>query len=374
MHSLQICPMPQRHGSGEGEKHRLLLLLDHNLDFLELTGSGGIIQGLSTTITTHGGYKSEELIGRHYQEIIHPEDCNRAAAAFADVLDDGHAGPVTVRYRRKDQSWRTVLATYRNFLTDPAVHAIVVLTRDVTDQLIAEASLAHANRELHRLSQQLMVAHETERSHIARELHDDVQQILFGLLLSMLPSSQSPAEGPSEERVRSWRLLVEEAFEHLRSLTLSLRPPVLNDRGLVAELRAHVDRLCLTSSQDIRLDVGPHIGRLAEATELACFRIVQESVANALRHASALMVRVSLRRTAGALVITIRDDGCGFDVAAASARAGPAGKIGLLSMRERAALMGGDLAVQSFPGHGSIVRASIPIAACARSSATPATG
>jgi PAS domain S-box-containing protein len=353
----QPTPLPM--GERSKAKERWLLLSVDDLSILELRARGGVIERVSTTLNVLGGYKPADLVGRSYRDFIHPDDFELAAAAFGNVRQERQTDPMTLRYRRKDGSWQAVRVTCRDLVAGPASRTTVVLTRDVTAQSLAEASVAHANLRVHRLSQQLMVAHEAERSHIARELHDDVQQILFGLSLSMRGAPRDTGEAASDERVATWRRLVDEAFDHLRNLTLDLRPPVLDAHGLVAEVRAHVERLRLTMSRDIRLHVGPDIGRLAAATELACFRIVQEALANALKHSHASVTQVSIGRADDALGITISDNGCGFNVEAAEARAGRGGNIGLLSMRERAWLVGGHLGIRS-SAEGTTVQVSIP--------------
>jgi len=223
-----------------------------------------------------------------------------------------------------------------------------------------EFRLADANRELHRLSQCLIAAHDAERSHVARELHDGVQQMLVGLRLSMHPPPQAGSDYPQRELVDAWRSLVQQAIDRLHALTVNMRPPVLDECGLSSQLRAYVGRLRSHAAQEIRLDVSPDIGRLAADIELACFCIIQEGLTNAIRHSGANRVRVRMRPTADALTITIRDDGRGFDVAAAAALAARRGTIGLLRIRERASLVGGRLEVESTPGGGTKVLAYLP--------------
>ena len=222
------------------------------------------------------------------------------------------------------------------------------------------ASLAQSQLEVHALSQQLIRCHEVERAHIALELHDDVQQILYGLSLTMMPARSFPQQTPSIEDVARWRQLVEEAMSHLRALTLRLRPAVL-ESGLVAGLRTHIDRLCAEASAHIELNVGTDIKRLPPATELACYRIIQEALANALKHAKASLVTISLVCADQLMTITIADDGGGFDVAKARTRAQRRGNIGLMSMRERAAMISGNVEIHSAIGRGAMVIASIPI-------------
>jgi signal transduction histidine kinase len=233
--------------------------------------------------------------------------------------------------------------------------------RNLTNPAIPVATLAQSQCEVHALSQQLIHCHEMERAHIARELHDDVQQILYGLSLNMAPSPRMPQQSPSIEEVAQWRQLVEEAMGHLRALTLRLRPAVLQSGGLIAELRSHIDRLAMGESANIQLKVGADIERLPLSTELACYRIIQEALNNSLKHSKASLVTVSVACNDHRMTITIADDGIGFDVAQAGAQAGRTGSMGLMSMRERASIIGGSVEIHSAPGQGATVFASIPM-------------
>lgn len=334
---------------------RILLLMDHSLDFVELLGRQGIIEGVSAAIKPLGGYEPEDLIGQHFQDMIHPDDCAPASEAFARILLEGRAEPTTLRYKCKDGSWRTIQASARNFLTDPAVHAIVVLTRDVTDQIGAETALAKANALLRRLSQLLIKAHETERNSISQELHDDVQQIVVGLRMSMESTRGTALIQATPEVIETWILLAQEVLDHLHALSMTLRAPTLGARGLPTELRAYVDRTSKANGLDIQLDVSANWGLIPPLIELACFRIIQEASTNSIKHSSAKHVYVSAQRIANEILLSIRDDGSGFDVATKPTAAFDAGRIGLFSMRERANLAGGTFEIRSSLGGGTSV-------------------
>jgi len=339
---------------------RLLLLMDHSPDFVELIGREGVIQGISSAVTSLAGYAPEEVAGLRYTDLIHPDDRELAATAFARLLDEGRAGPVRLRYRQKDGAWRTIQATARNLLDDPAARALVVLTHDMTDQLRAEARLSETNAELHRLSQQLLFVQEAERTHLAHELHDDVGQILVGLALSLRAKPGSGDGGASAHQIDHWRGTVQEAIDRVHNLALDLRPPALDQLGLVAAVAAHIDRLQRNAAMHIRLDADTNLRRLPADVEITCFRIIQEALTNALKHSGARHLWVSVRLVGTALRVTIGDDGVGFDVVAARECAARGNGIGLLSMRERATRVGGDLDIASSPGKGTEVRASFP--------------
>jgi PAS domain S-box-containing protein len=166
--------------------------MEHNLDFVEILGANGEVQGVSAAIKPLGGYDPRELVGRQYQDIIHPEDRACAEKSFARALHGTRPETVKLRYRAKGGSWRSILASTQSFLGDPAVHAVVVMTRDVTEQCDVEASLVLANSRVADLTEQLTGAAERQRKYIAAELHDDVQQILVGLRMSMAASRRRP--------------------------------------------------------------------------------------------------------------------------------------------------------------------------------------
>jgi PAS domain S-box-containing protein len=219
----------------------VLLLMDHSLDFIELFAAAGIIESVTASVKSLAGYDPAELRGRHFEEFLHPQDCARAAEAFAHVLEGEPCEQIMLRYRRKDGSWRTVHVSARSFLDDPGVRAIVVFTRDVTEQIEAENSLAQAHADLRRLSRDLLLAQETERLRIASELRDDVQQILVGLRLSMEAALRGVTQHAENVSISTWIVHVQEVIEHLQVLTGKLRVGSPGEHELRTELRRYVE-------------------------------------------------------------------------------------------------------------------------------------
>ena len=260
---------------------RFLQLMDHNLDFIELIDANGVVQGLSAAIKPLSGYEARELVGRPYQDIVHPEDRGRAEEAFARALHGTRPETVRLRYVGKGGSSRTILASAQSFLGDPAVHAVVVSTRDVTEQCDVESSLLLANSRVADLTEQLDGAAEKQRKYIAAELHDDVQQILVGLRMSMAPSCKSSADHLPADMVEGWMDLVQTAIDHLHDLTVVLRKPVVDSQGMPGAMRSYIDKLPLGPDQKVIFETDATVGTLAPNVALACFRIVQEGLANA---------------------------------------------------------------------------------------------
>lgn len=233
---------------------------------------------------------------------------------------------------------------------------------DITERKAAERQLAAYSARLGTLSRRMLTVQEEERRAVARELHDELGQVLTAVRLNLQTlrrRSRDPELGPVFD---DGLALLETAIAEVRALSTRLRPTILDDLGLEAALRSHLERS--RARTDLALDADIRLGpvRLDPAVETACFRIVQEAMTNAVRHAEATRLAVALCVDDGALVLSVRDDGRGFDLAAAARRAAGGESAGLSGMEERAQLAGGRLEMSSAPGRGTEVRAVFPLA------------
>jgi len=221
-------------------------------------------------------------------------------------------------------------------------------------QSVLDNALARRARQQEALSRKLIEAQEAERRAVARELHDDFGQVLTALKLNLQRRDRDDAETIA---------LVDGAIARMRELAQDLRPPLLDEFGLEASLGWYVEREAKRAGLDFRLALAPLARRPPIAVETTCFRIAQEALTNVVRHAQARLVEVELSEANGTLLLTVRDDGQGFDVAAARRRAAQGGSQGLLSMQERATLADGDLDIDSTPSRGTAIRARLPLTA-----------
>ncbi|MFL5887045.1 MAG: GAF domain-containing protein [Thermoleophilaceae bacterium] len=224
--------------------------------------------------------------------------------------------------------------------------------------LAGHAAIAIANARLYEQSRELSIA--AERNRLALELHDAVSQKLFGLVLSAESAGTLVERDPAAARGELDKVstLAKEALEELRSLVFELRPPDLEKDGLGGALRKHVDVLRRLQQRDIRLDLGsqpaPDPRRDREV-----LRIAQEALQNAVRHADAPHIGLQLGCSRdGRLVLEVEDDGTGFDPSAPELRAR---RLGLTSMEERAARLGGELMIGSAPGSGTRIHLEVPL-------------
>ncbi|HKH17757.1 MAG TPA: GAF domain-containing sensor histidine kinase [Solirubrobacteraceae bacterium] len=221
--------------------------------------------------------------------------------------------------------------------------------------LAAHAAIAIENARLHERSRELSIVE--ERNRLARELHDSVTQQLFGVVLAAESAGELLERGDAAgEQLARVQALARGAMEELRSVVFELRPASLEAEGLGQVLRKHVDVLRRVSGREIELRVAsPPALRPAAAGQV--FRIAQEALQNALRHSGAGRIEVRLEDGGGRLALCVADDGRGFDAAATGVRGR---RLGLTSMEERAAELGGRLAIESRPGEGTTVRLEVP--------------
>jgi two-component system sensor histidine kinase UhpB len=163
------------------------------------------------------------------------------------------------------------------------------------------------------------------------------------------------------DRLDESKQAVDRAIEQVRGMSLNLRPAMLDLIGLESALRWFIERQSATMGVtfDLHSALGPE--RLAPELESTCFRIVQEAVTNIARHAGAKHVRIELTRNRASVHLTIRDDGAGFDPAAARRRARNGGSFGVLGMEDRARLLGGVFRIISAPGKGTTIRVRLPL-------------
>jgi signal transduction histidine kinase len=216
----------------------------------------------------------------------------------------------------------------------------------------------HAGRErLQTLSRQLVALQEAERAHLARELHDEIGQMLTGLNVQLEVGTRIP---PSmlAERMALAQGLVRDLTRQVRELSLSLRPAMLDDLGLLVTLEWFVQRY--TAQTRIAVQFTHHgLGqRFAPAVEITTYRIVQEALTNAARHACVQTVSVSVSADSSRLSLMIEDQGRGFD--REQIRRSPTSH-GLIGLRERALLLGGFVMIASSPGLGTRLSAELPL-------------
>jgi PAS domain S-box-containing protein len=305
------------------------------------------------------GYSMQEMRQITAAEIVPPERRAHHHESVRAILRGTGMHGETMLYTKDGQSIPYYYAA-RNFMWrgQPCVVGMGV---DISARREAERRVQDYLQELQRLSLRLLQAQEEERRRLAGELHDEMGQNLLTVLLQ-LRELEAKAPRAQQAAIHKVSALTTELSEQVRSLSLDLRPVMLDDLGLTATLRWYVRERVAVSGVKVKLDLDPGLSRLPMTVETTCFRVLQSALTNVLKHAQARKVDVQLRVQDGALHFSVEDDGCGFDVDAAQLRAAAGKSFGLLGMQERVRLAGGKFAIRSALDRGTRIEVSLPLA------------
>ncbi|MBI5035379.1 MAG: PAS domain S-box protein [Chloroflexi bacterium] len=231
------------------------------------------------------------------------------------------------------------------------------------------SKVTEAHDQLGIVSRQLMEAQENERREVARELHDEIGQVLTAVRTNLQVLRITHDDPSTNKHLEDSMTIVDHAIDEIRSLSLNLRPSILDEFGLVAALEWYLERQAERTGLEIELKVESENLRAPASLETTCFRVIQSALTNIIRHAKATRVQVTVRQypteesesaQSCQIEIAIRDNGVGFDVPSALERARRGGSMGLLGMLERARLAGGRFEIESTPGQGTEIHLLVP--------------
>lgn len=221
--------------------------------------------------------------------------------------------------------------------------------------------LLDGERRFRGLARSVWQVQEEERRRLARELHDSIGQTLVGLIHQVERLSGRVQGEGARQLARDVESLARQALDETRELSRLLRPPVLDDLGLEAALAWLARTLGERTGLPVELDCSLDGERLDAELETLVFRVVQEGLSNAIRHAPGSNAVVRVSRGRASLRVEVRDDGPGFDADRVLAEGGPVTSSGLRGMRDRVELFGGRLDIRSAPGEGTAVRIELPL-------------
>jgi PAS domain S-box-containing protein len=310
------------------------------------------------------GYANDEVPGRYqeWESRLHPEDREASVRAVQDFREGRReVYDIEFRLRHKDGSWRSIL-TRADLIRDAAGQPVRMLGChiDITERKKAERQIEHFAELFQALSHRLLEVQEEERRHLARELHDEIGQALTAAKLNLkiiAPEVPPAAAGRIEDSIQ----LLDRLLLQVRQLSLDLRPPLLDELGLVPALRWLADQQAQRAGLRVQFTADADHVEMEPSVRTGCFRVAQEAITNAIRHAKAKTIAVEIRQERDRLWLTVRDDGAGFDPVAVGQQAAHGASVGLLSMKERALLTDGGLEIDSSPGRGTEIRAWFPL-------------
>jgi signal transduction histidine kinase len=292
-----------------------------------------------------------------YWERMHPKDRQRAR----EIVDRGLAKCTPYdyisRYRMRDGGDRVHFVRGVPIPgTDGRPERLIGFLQDITDQ-------ARAEEDLRRLSQELIRARDEERRHVARELHESAGQSLaalkmtLGRLTDLLPEDNEL----THELLQSSIELAESAIREVRTVSYLMHPPMLDEAGLGPALRWYAKGFAERSGIEVEIEIPEDFGRASQEIETTVFRIVQEALTNVHRYSGSRTAKIRLRRKDGQISAEVRDEGCGLAMPGlAGIWHGPPG-VGIAGMRERVKQLNGVFELESAPGTGTTVRATLPV-------------
>lgn len=306
------------------------------------------------------GYPAATLLEpeRGIRSLVHPDDrdgywSSQQAALAAD--DDWHwQGRLLTR--DGTPIWVDIKATARRLEAGRVVWDGMVW--DISEIKHTELALAESRAQLRELAAHMESVREEEKARIAREVHDELGQMLTVLKLeiSMCQLAHGEQDAELRERLQNMSKLIAQLFQQVRDVATALRPPIL-DAGIASAIEWQARRFEARTQIPCLVEVPEQLPPLGEAKATGLFRVLQEALTNIMRHARAHSVEVRLSREADELQLSISDDGVGFDPAHTRS-----GSFGLVGMRERVAMLGGRLRLDSTPGQGTTLYVRIPLA------------
>lgn len=317
----------------------------------------GTVLSMSDTFEQLTGIPFVPDFSARWTEAIHPDDRNSAWNAWSRAVEGTDVFAAEYRLRMRDGNYRYFEARAVPIVgQDGSVHRWIGTCTDIQDRKDREEYLRV-------LPRRLLDAQEAERRRIARELHDEVGQALTASQIKLrdLQASAGAGEEKFAGEAAEISAIVSGLLQQVRQMSLDLRPSVLDDLGLVSAMRWFLRERVAKNGVEAEFDVHPELSRFGTAVETTVFRVFQSALTNVLRHAEAKAVNVSLRLDDRHLVLEIRDDGKGFDVAAARRRARQGGSVGLLGMEEWVRLTGGSMSLHSGSGRGTTVTITVPV-------------
>jgi PAS domain S-box-containing protein len=341
------------HALRESEE-RYRELFENAKDALYVHDLGGRYTSFNRAAEQLSGFSREEILGKHFSNFVAPGSLRYVRENLCKKLDDEGETTYEIDLITKDRRRVPVEVSSRLIYENGKPVGVQGVARDMTER-------KRAQEALRTYSQRLIEAQEAERQVIARELHDEIGQVLTAVRIN-LQSLQHSMQNDSQSSIDDSLVIVDEALDRVRELSLNLRPSVLDNLGLSSALRWYVDRCAQRSGivADLQSDLEDG-RRLGVELETACFRIVQEALTNVVRHARATRVLVRLKRSNGNLSIKVTDNGVGFDLAGLIKNSPPAWNLGLRGMEERAVAAQGRLKIDSAPMRGTEISVSFPL-------------
>ncbi len=344
-------------------KKQLEFFLKHGSELVGLVDAASGIRYLSPSFERVLGYDPDSLIGCNPLDYVHPDDIPVLSRHIKRISRSaGATSTTTHRIRDSGGGWRTMATTLTNALDIEDVHGIVFNSYDVTGQILSEQQLLESRNQLRDLAAHVESAREQERIRIAREIHDELGQLLSALKLDLEALSIKYRAGKFAfrkqftEEIAYLVAKVKLTINTVRRISSELRPAVLDNLGLATALECQIREFETRTGIRCRYSGLRHILVLGPEQSTAVFRIFQEILTNVARHAHASAVEIKVETNSDWLTLHVVDTGTGID----PKHLMDPRSLGLLGMRERAMILGGTVRFSQPPTGGTAVTLRIP--------------
>ncbi len=357
----------------ERMQEQLDSFFNRSIDMHCLAGFDGFLKRVNPAWTHTLGYEEGELLTRPLIEFVHPDDQPLFIENLAKLGQGEDLTAVEVRCLCKDG---TPVWTLWNATSLPTQHLVIATSRDITERKRSESAVQQSEEHyrelfhqayqmqenLRKMSDRILKIQEHERKRISRDLHDEVGQALtaINMNLAVLRNSLVAVPPEQERRICDTQSLIEQTMITIQNFSRELRPAMLDDLGLLPALSNYTKSFTERTAIATQLDVEgpPHIEQLDSDRRTVIYRIVQEGLNNAAKHAGAKRVIVTITGSAQDVHLQVDDDGRGFALTNRPDNAPQ--QLGLLGLAERVRLVGGEFSVASMPNRGTILHATIP--------------
>ncbi len=349
------------HSEEERTKQELLFseVLNISVDGMRLTDEEGKIILVNDAYSRVVEMPRESLEGHLFSEVYHPDQRESVLELYKrDILNNS----IKTHFEREDMLWneKKIWFEFSNsFLKVSDSVLVLSVIRDISERKNAEFELMRRTQQLRNLASRLQSIREEERTMIAREIHDELGQVLTVLKIqvSLLANKLREDQKTLKSKIESVLKVIDLSVESVQKISAKLRPGILDDLGLVAAIEwqaqdfqemTGIECICNLPKEDIELN---------ETKSTAIFRIFQEAITNVARHSQAGRTEIDFVLDSNNLILEVRDNGKGIS----GKEIGGSKSLGILGMKERALILGGEVFITGTPGKGTKVKVVMPV-------------
>jgi two-component system sensor histidine kinase UhpB len=346
-------------------EERYRLITENSRDLICLLDMQGNIVYASPASQDILGYSAAECTMNNFYSLIHPDDRRDVIEAVQGAMKTNGAIRLEFRYNHKAGQWRILESVWSKVAggSEKSRHAVIIC-RDITERKRSEEQLRRTGEQLRALSARLQSIREEERTRIAREIHDELGQVLTALKIDVSVLERKVSGGLNgfsvsmlKGELSSIGKLIDTTIHSVRRIATELRPDVLDSLGLSEAILWQAQEFQTRNAIQCRVNLPPQPLQLDQERATAIFRIFQEALTNVVRHANATQVDVAVEEESGMIVLRVKDNGKGI----AEGEIFGTKSLGLLGMRERSHLLGGEVSISGHGGEGTVVTVQVPL-------------